>query len=136
MKVSQQLFRPLLVALQEFLADSAVVMAADILVLDEAVSFPREADNCCKLKHSPGLQGFLADSTVVVAADILVLDEAVSFSREADLAAGAAASAGVGALALSSNGGGGGLAGAGDVLRCARALAGGQAALAASARIE
>ena len=46
MKVSQQLFRPLLAALQGFLADSTVVVAADILVLDEAVSFSREADNC------------------------------------------------------------------------------------------
>ena len=34
----------LLHALQGFLADSTVVVAADILVLDEAVSFSREAD--------------------------------------------------------------------------------------------
>lgn len=34
----------MLAALQGFLADSTVVVAADILVLDEAVSFSREAD--------------------------------------------------------------------------------------------
>ena len=36
--------RHLLAALQGFFADSTVVVAADILVLDEAVSFSREAD--------------------------------------------------------------------------------------------
>lgn len=42
--VSEHLFRLPLAALQGFLADSTVVVAADILVLDEAVSFSREAD--------------------------------------------------------------------------------------------